>query len=55
MQNEYEMSCYNLDEANVEGQRQRFELYQQVCCHSFCSVYTACCSLYLQACCQSVC
>ncbi|DBA71104.1 TPA: hypothetical protein ACH3X2_011520 [Trebouxia sp. C0005] len=29
MQNEYEMSCYNLDEANVEGQRQRFELYQQ--------------------------
>ncbi len=30
MQNEYEMSCYNLDEANVEGQRQRFELYQQV-------------------------
>ena len=32
MQNEYEMSCYNLDEANVEGQRQRFDLYQQVCC-----------------------
>ena len=32
MQNEYEMSCYNLDEANVEGQRQRFHLYQQVCC-----------------------
>ena len=31
MQNEYEMSCYNLDEANVEGQRQRFDLYQQVC------------------------
>ena len=30
MQNEYEMSCYNLDEANVEGQRQRFDLYQQV-------------------------
>ena len=34
MQNEYEMSCYNLDEANVEGQRQRFELYQQVSCNS---------------------
>ena len=32
MQNEYEMSCYNLDEANVEGQRQRFHLFQQVCC-----------------------
>ena len=31
MQNEYEMSCYNLDEANVEGQRQRFDLYQKVC------------------------
>ncbi|KAL3155346.1 hypothetical protein ABBQ38_010907 [Trebouxia sp. C0009 RCD-2024] len=29
MQNEYEMSCYNLDEANIEGQRQRFDLYQQ--------------------------
>lgn len=35
MQNEYEMSRYNLDEANVDGQRQRFDLYQQVqlpCC-----------------------
>ena len=30
MQNEYEMSCYNMDEANVEGQRRRFELYKQV-------------------------
>ena len=30
MQNEYEMSCFNMDEANVEGQRQRFELYKQV-------------------------
>ena len=50
MQNEYEMSCYNLDEANVEGQRQRFDLYQQVlfdpfldrcgCCHAaqFCNI-----------------
>ncbi len=29
LQNEYEMSCYNLDEADVEGQRQRFELYDK--------------------------
>ena len=54
MQNEYEMSCYNLDEANVEGQRQRFELYQQVCCHNFCCIYIARSSPFLQACCQSV-
>jgi glycyl-tRNA synthetase alpha subunit len=26
MQNEYEMSCYNLDEADVADQRQRFAL-----------------------------
>ena len=32
MQSEYETSCYSLDEANVEGQRQRFQLYQQACC-----------------------
>lgn len=30
MQNEYEMSCFNMDEANIDGQRQRFELYKQV-------------------------
>ncbi|EFN58140.1 hypothetical protein CHLNCDRAFT_141905 [Chlorella variabilis] len=29
LQSEYEMSVYNLDEADVEGQRQRFELYDQ--------------------------
>lgn len=29
LQNEYEMSVYNLDEANVEGQRSRFELYEK--------------------------
>ncbi|KXZ51509.1 hypothetical protein GPECTOR_12g472 [Gonium pectorale] len=28
-QNEYEMSCYNLDEADVAGQRARFELYDK--------------------------
>eukprot|EP00887_Chlorella_sp_A99_P006103 scaffold22.g6103.t1 len=27
--NEYEMSVYNLDEADVEGQRRRFDLYDQ--------------------------
>ena len=26
LQNEYEMSCYNLDEADVADQRQRFAL-----------------------------
>ncbi len=29
MQNEYEMSVYNLDEADVEGQRKRFDLFVQ--------------------------
>ncbi|PSC72381.1 Glycine-tRNA ligase chloroplastic mitochondrial [Micractinium conductrix] len=29
LQNEYEMSVYNLDEADVEGQRKRFELYNE--------------------------
>ncbi|GAB4813228.1 hypothetical protein N2152v2_000274 [Parachlorella kessleri] len=29
LQNEYEMSVYNLDEADVEGQRKRFELYDE--------------------------
>lgn len=28
-QNEYEMSCYNLDEADVAGQRARFDLYDK--------------------------
>lgn len=29
LQNEYEMSCYNLDHANVAAQRQLFTLFQQ--------------------------
>ena len=29
LQNEYEMSVYNLDEADVEGQRARFALYER--------------------------
>ena len=29
LQNEYEMSVYNLDEADVEGQRARFDLYER--------------------------
>ncbi|KAI3427953.1 hypothetical protein D9Q98_006343 [Chlorella vulgaris] len=29
LQSEYEMSVYNLDEADVEGQRKRFELYDE--------------------------
>lgn len=28
LQNEYEMSCYNLDEADVAEQRKRFALYE---------------------------
>jgi glycyl-tRNA synthetase len=28
LQNEYEMSVYNLDEADVEGQRRRFDLFE---------------------------
>ncbi len=53
MQIEYEMSCYNLDEANVEGQRQGFELYQQVllpqlllCLHGMLSINVLCASVY---------
>ncbi len=30
LQNEYEMSCYNLDNAHVPSQQQLFELHQQV-------------------------
>lgn len=30
LQNEYEMSCYNLDNADVASQQQLFELHQQV-------------------------
>ena len=30
MQNEYEMGRYNLEEADVAVQRQRFALYEQV-------------------------
>ena len=33
MQNEYEMGRYNLDEADVQVQRQRFALYEQVRMH----------------------
>jgi glycyl-tRNA synthetase alpha subunit len=29
LQNEYEMSCYNLDEADVAEQRARFDLYEK--------------------------
>ena len=29
MQNEYEMSVYNLDSADVQGQRERFDLYEK--------------------------
>ncbi|KAK3277915.1 glycine--tRNA ligase, chloroplastic/mitochondrial, variant 2 [Cymbomonas tetramitiformis] len=29
MQNEYEMSCFNMDEANVEEHKARFELYDK--------------------------
>jgi glycyl-tRNA synthetase len=29
LQNEYEMSVYNLDEADVDGQRERFNLYEK--------------------------
>jgi glycyl-tRNA synthetase len=29
LQNEYEMSVYNLDQADVEGQRDRFDLYEK--------------------------
>ena len=55
MQNEYEMSCYNLDEANVEGQRQRFELYQQVCeqlWHYYVLYLPLCCSIPVMICFQ---
>ena len=37
LQNEYEMSCYNLDEADVEGQRKRFDLYNQASTGVLCS------------------
>lgn len=30
LQNEYEMSCYNLDNADVASQQQLFELHQKV-------------------------
>lgn len=30
LQNEYEMSCYNLDSAHVPSQQQLFQLHQQV-------------------------
>ncbi len=36
LQNEYEMSCYNLDEADVEGQRKRFDLYNQASTGELC-------------------
>jgi hypothetical protein len=40
LQNEYEMSCYNLDAAHVASQQQLFELHQQArpypCCCCFC-------------------
>lgn len=29
LQNEYEMSVYNLDSADVQGQRERFDLYEK--------------------------
>lgn len=29
LQNEYEMSCYNLDEADILEQRQRFDLFEK--------------------------
>ena len=29
LQNEYEMSCYNLDRADVASQRQLFSLFEQ--------------------------
>jgi glycyl-tRNA synthetase len=32
LQNEYEMSCYNLDEADVAEQRKRFNLYEAEVC-----------------------
>lgn len=33
LQNEYEMSCYNLDEADVADQRQRFALFEAEVCY----------------------
>ena len=31
LQNEYEMSVYNLDTASVDNLRQRFQLFETVC------------------------
>jgi hypothetical protein len=47
LQNEYEMSCYNLDEADVAEQRNRFNLYEAevgphaLCTNALCSIYGA--------------
>jgi hypothetical protein len=47
LQNEYEMSCYNLDEADVAEQRKRFNLYEAevgphaLCTNALCSIYGA--------------
>ena len=30
LQNEYEMSCYNMDTADVQTQQQMFQLHEQV-------------------------
>ena len=30
LQNEYEMSCYNMDRADVQTQQQMFQLHEQV-------------------------
>ena len=30
-QNEYEMSCYNLDQADIAAQRTLFDIFQAVC------------------------
>ena len=31
LQNEYEMSCYNMDQADVATQQQMFKLHEEVC------------------------
>ena len=48
LQNEYEMSVYNLDEADVEDQRARFALFEKVGGTKesmLCAVYYSVCSV----------
>ena len=50
LQNEYEMSCYNMDQADVATQQQMFKLHEEVSSISACTAGNTACAWLWKTC-----